>query len=598
MAKRATTKQAEATVTEAATINAELISTPTDGREVKVKGKKKAQAKKKAVKKTNAKKQDRKGKSGAKKNKKAEAKKAITETKPELVVSELIEKSVETEGIKPDSSMLMADEVQTKQEPAHKIKVLIAASESMPFITTGGLGEVTGSLPKAIMKENPEQFDVRVILPLYESISQSDREQMEFLGHFEVGLAWRRQYCGVFRTVRNGVTYYFIDNEYYFKRFNPYGYMDDGERFAFFSKAVLDSQHLLGFHPDIIHCHDWQTALIPVYMHHVYHHIHAKTVFTIHNIEYQGQMGFEIIGDLLGLPAETKSSLEYKGCVNLMKAAIECAHQVNTVSPTYAQELKDDYYAKGLAAIIHRNDWKIRGIINGIDTESYNPATDGSLFVNYDVDSLDKKKQNKRELQQLVNLPVNEEVPVIAIVSRLVSHKGMDLVAGMMERLLNENVQVVVLGIGERKYEDYFNWLQWHYQGKVTSMQCFNHDLARKVYAGADFLLMPSKSEPCGLAQMIACRYGTVPIVRSTGGLQDTVQDCSAGEGNGFGFEGYTADGLLDAVHRGLHVYWNREGWNELVKWIMKIDFSWEHSSKEYESLYKELCPELKATLI
>lgn len=470
-----------------------------------------------------------------------------------------------------------------------KLRVLIAASEGMPFVATGGLGEVVGSLPQAIMKENNEHFDVRVILPLYESISYEERRQMEFLGHFEVGLAWRNQYCGVFRTEKNGVTYYFIDNEYYFKRSNPYGYYDDGERFAFFSKAVLDCIYLLDFQPDIIHCHDWQTALIPVYLHYHYHHLNAKSIFTIHNIEYQGKYGFNIIEDVMGLSPEAGELLEYDGCVNVMKAAIECSNQVNTVSPTYARELRDNYYAKGLAKIIQKNEFKMRGILNGIDVESYNPETDPSLFVKYGKDSIEKKKINKAELQKLVNLPVEENIPVIAIVSRLVTHKGLDLVTAIMEQLLHERVQVVVLGIGDRKYEDYFKWLEGQYQGKVASLLCFNSDLARKVYAGADFFLMPSKSEPCGLAQMIASRYGTVPIVRAVGGLRDTIKDCSNGEGNGFVFEHYNAHDLLNAIHRGLHLYKNEEQWQQLVEWIMGIDFSWAKSARDYERLYSEV---------
>ena len=483
---------------------------------------------------------------------------------------------------------LYVEEDTTVSEEREKLRVLIAASEGMPFIATGGLGEVIGSLPKAIMKENSEHFDVRVILPLYESISYEQRQQMEFICHFDVGLGWRKQYCGLFRTEKNGVTYYFIDNEYYFKRSNAYGYFDDGERFAFFSKAVLDSIYFLDFQPQIIHCHDWQTALIPVYLHYHYHHLNAKSIFTIHNIEYQGKYGFEIVEDVMGLSLSAKELLEYHGCVNLMKAAIECSHQVNTVSPTYACELRDNYYAKGLAKIIQKNEFKMRGILNGIDVESYNPETDTSLFANYSKENIENKKINKAELQRLVNLPVVEDVPVIALVSRLVTHKGLDLVTRIMNQLLNERVQIVVLGIGERQYEDYFKWLQGQYQGKVASMLCFNSDLARKVYAGADFFLMPSKSEPCGLAQMIASRYGTVPIVRATGGLRDTIKDCTNGEGNGFIFEHYNAHDLLNAIHRGLHLYKNKEQWNQLVEWIMTLDFSWEKSAREYEKLYAE----------
>jgi starch synthase len=471
----------------------------------------------------------------------------------------------------------------------NKIRILMATSEGAPFFVTGGLGEVIGALPRAIMKNNSELYDVRVILPLYESISPEVRNQLEFLGYFDVWLSWRKQYCGVFRIEKDEIIYYFIDNEYYFKRSIPYGYEDDGERFAFFSKAVLESIDTMDFEPDIIHCHDWQTALIPVYLHFTHHHLHLKSLFTIHNIEYQGKSDLSMIGDVFGLPPEAGGILEYQGCVNLMKAAIECAYKVNTVSPNYAKELSDDYFAKGLATIIQRNNGKVRGIVNGIDMDYYNPQTDPSLFVNYDKDSIEQKKLNKSELQKLVSLPADDIVPLFAIVSRLVTHKGLDLVTHMMEKLLNEKVQVVILGIGERKYEDYFKWLQEQYQGKVASLITFNQDLARKIYAGADFFLMPSKSEPCGLAQMIASRYGAVPIVHGVGGLKDTIQDCSAGEGNGFVFERYHGDDLMDAINRGLTAYENKQDWNALVRWIMGIDFSWDKSAREYESLYLEL---------
>ncbi|MEH6940720.1 glycogen synthase [Bacillus sp. JJ722] len=516
--------------------------------------------------------------------------KQVIDNESEMIASKLqSELELSTKEIAIAVETPIMKKVQKAAKESKKIKVLIVASEGLPFIATGGLGEVVGSLPKAIMKENSDQFDIRVILPLYEGIGSEDRQQMEFLGHFNVNLSWRQQYCGVFRTEENGVTYYFIDNEYYFKRFNPYGYYDDGERYAFFSKAVLDSIPLLKFDPNIIHCHDWQTALVSVYLHYNYHHIQAQTIFTIHNIEYQGKMDLRIIGDVIGLAPEAGASLEYDGCVNLMKAAIECSNQVNTVSPTYARELRNDYFAKGMAAIIQKNEFKMRGILNGIDVESYNPETDPALFRNYGITTLDNKKVNKVELQKLANLPVDENIPVMAIVSRLVSHKGLDLITAIMEQVVNENVQVVVLGIGEHKYEDYFKWLQNHYPSKVAAMLCYNQDLARKVYAGADLFLMPSKSEPCGLAQMIASRYGTVPIVQAVGGLRDTIQDCSEGEGNGFVFDQYNTNSLLDAMYRGLHVYNNKRCWDNLVKRIMSIDFSWEKSAREYEKLYLEL---------
>lgn len=469
-----------------------------------------------------------------------------------------------------------------------KKKILFVASESQPFAGTGGLGEVISSLSRTI-NTTSEEYDVRVVLPLYLDIPFEYREKLEYLGNTYVPLAWRSQYCGVFKLVHNNTTFYFIDNEYYFKREGLYGFFDDAERYAFFCKAVIESFWLMDFIPDIIHCHDWQSALIPIYLKYKYYYPNIKTMYTIHNIEYQGQYDLSIMGDVLDLPPEAGSDLEYYGDINLMKGAIETASIVSTVSPSYANELKYQYFAHGLQDIIIKNEGKMVGILNGIDTVSYDPKTDNSVFVKYDAKTFEKKKENKKALQEFVNLPVDENIPLIAIISRLVEHKGIDLVSQIIEEVIQGPVQLVILGTGDRRFEDHFRWLQSQFNGKVSTLITFNGDIARKIYSGADILLMPSKSEPCGLAQMIASRYGTVPIVSNVGGLKDSITDCSFGEGNGFVFENYTAHEFLETIYRAINVYNNKEDWNNLVKWIMQIDFGWKKSAKEYENIYKQL---------
>ena len=469
------------------------------------------------------------------------------------------------------------------------MKVLYAASEALPFIASGGLGDVAGSLPHALRKR---LIGCRVVLPMYDTIKQELKDTMKFITHISVPVAWRRQYCGIFEAKYNGVIYYLIDNQYYFKRDTIYGHYDDAERFAFFSRAVLEIIPYIDFKPDIIHCNDWQTALTPVYYSAMYANSpgyeNIKTIFTIHNIQYQGVYGKELLEDVLGIPADKASLLEYDGCINFMKGAIECADKVTTVSPSYADEILDPWYSHGLDSILNERRYKLSGILNGIDTVGYDPATDKCIKANFSADDISGKKIDKEELQKEMGLPVKPGVPVIGMVTRLVSHKGLDLVKGILDELLaTSEMQLVVLGSGDYEYESYFRWIAEKYPDKVGLRIGFVPELARKIYAGADMFLMPSKSEPCGLSQMVALRYGTVPIVRETGGLRDSITDCGDGKGNGFTFKSYNAHDMLDAIRRALTLYYNGD-WNELVLRALNCEFSWGRSANAYIRLYKE----------
>ena len=469
------------------------------------------------------------------------------------------------------------------------MKVLYATSEALPFIASGGLGDVAGSLPHALRKR---LIGCRVVLPMYDTIKQELKDTMKFITHISVPVAWRRQYCGIFEAKYNGVIYYLIDNQYYFKRDTIYGHYDDAERFAFFSRAVLEIIPYIDFKPDIIHCNDWQTALTPVYYSAMYANSpgyeNIKTIFTIHNIQYQGVYGKELLEDVLGIPADKASLLEYDGCINFKKGAIECADKVTTVSPSYADEILDPWYSHGLDSILNERRYKLRGILNGIDTVGYDPATDKCIKANFSADDISGKKIDKEELQKEMGLPVKPGVPVIGMVTRLVSHKGLDLVKGILDELLaTSEMQLVVLGSGDYEYESYFRWIAEKYPDKVGLRIGFVPELARKIYAGADMFLMPSKSEPCGLSQMVALRYGTVPIVRETGGLRDSITDCGDGKGNGFTFKSYNAHDMLDAIRRALTLYYNGD-WNELVLRALNCDFSWGRSANAYIRLYKE----------
>ena len=470
------------------------------------------------------------------------------------------------------------------------MKVLYASSEARPFAASGGLADVAGSLPGALRSR---LVGCRVVMPLYESVPQELRDTMTFITSFSVPVAWRRQYCGVFEARANGVIYYLLDNQYYFKRNGLYGHYDDAERFAFFSRAVLELLKHIDFKPDIIHANDWQCGLIPVY-HTLYYAPHPdycdiRTVFTIHNIQYQGVYGMEILEDVFGIPKSAMNLVEHSGCINIMKGAIETADRVTTVSPTYAKEILDPWFSHELDPILKMREWKLSGILNGIDVKHYDPSTDPALYKPYSADDFSGKAANKAALQERLCLPVCPDVPLIGMVTRLVSHKGLDLVQYILDTLLQENIQLVVLGSGDWAYENFFRQMQERYPQKFCYCSGFVPELAQKIYAASDLFLMPSKSEPCGLSQMVACRYGAVPIVRETGGLKDSIRDCGDGTGNGFTFQTYNADDMLDAIRRGLTAYADKETWPTLVERAMRSDFSWARSANEYIRLYKSV---------
>ncbi len=472
------------------------------------------------------------------------------------------------------------------------MKVLYVTSEAAPFAKSGGLGDVAGSLPEAL---NSRGAATRVIMPLYACIGDEWRSQMTFIEHFYVTLGWRKQYCGIFMLKKGKTVYYFVDNEYYFKRERLYGHFDDGERFAFFSRAVAEAVARLEWRPDVLSCNDWQTALVPIYMRDMYSYTELgaiKTVFTIHNIEYQGRYSRAILGDVLGLPEGwyNDGTLEYREDISLMKGAMLTADYVTTVSPTYAEELKYPYFAYGLDGVVRSISGKFRGILNGIDTEYYDPATDADIVANYSADDMAGKAACKAELQRMLGLAIEPDTPLVACVGRLVAHKGMDLVLARMDALMSLGVQFVVLGTGEHGYEQFFRVAQQRYGGRVAACITFSEQLAHKIYAGADMFLMPSQKEPCGLSQMIAMRYGTIPVVRETGGLKDSVPPYGAEGGRGFTFANYNADEMVNAVWRGAELYRSsREDWNKLVKWDMDANFGWSESALEYRRLYASL---------
>lgn len=524
--------------------------------------------------------------------------KYFEEPKKEQVVEAMpkatpvVEKKETKVEAKPKAAPVV-DKKETVVEEKKPLKVLFVASESNPFIKTGGLADVAGALPKALKESN---VDARVILPLYMDIPQEYRVNMKFIGNCYVTLAWRYQYCGVFSYVYEGVTYYFIDNEGYFKRHGLYGHFDDGERFAFFSKAVLECLRIIGFAPDVIHCNDWHTALVPVFLDCFYRGVqeckNIKTVFTIHNIEFQGQYGDGLIGDILGLNYEQSLLVRYKDCANYMKGGIESANKVTTVSATYANEILDPFYGFGLQDILKARQFKLQGIINGIDTKKNDPSVDKALFKNYSVNSLEDKVYNKTGLQELLGLPVNADVPLIGMVGRLTHQKGIDLVTAVMDKILSKNVQMVVLGTGDTKYENILKDMQARFPGKLRAIISFSSDMASKIYAGSDMFLMPSKFEPCGLSQMLAMRYASVPIVRETGGLKDTVIPYNHVDktGNGFTFKTYNAFDMLDAVERAVGLYYDyRYEWDHVVENGAKEDFSWDTIAKKYIDLYESL---------
>ena len=476
------------------------------------------------------------------------------------------------------------------------MKVLFAASEAVPFCKTGGLADVAGSLPQALAKAGNE---VAVVLPLYEKVGPQWREKMTFVTSInDVPLGWRRIYAGLFKLEHDGVTWYFIDNEHYFKRTALYGHYDDGERFGFFSRAIVSLLPSMDWMPEVIHCNDWQTALVPIYLKEVaptWEEVRdIKTVFTVHNIEYQGRYGRETLQDLFGLAPGwmEDGTLDFSGDVNLVKGALMCVDAITAVSPTYAQELRQPFFAHGLDGVMNMNAHKLYGVLNGIDMDAYNPATDPHLTRHFSATRLDGKARNKQLLQQKLGLEEQPDVPVIAIVSRLVSHKGLDLICKTFNDMMKLNCQFVVLGSGDYGYEQFFDQQKAGYPGRMSVTLGYNASLAQEIYAGADLLLMPSKSEPCGLAQMIAMRYGTLPIVRETGGLKDTVQayQADSGEGNGFSFASYNADDMLYVITEAVNLYHNnKDAFKKLQKRGMTTDFSWDKSAEAYNEIYRTI---------
>ena len=469
------------------------------------------------------------------------------------------------------------------------LNILFAASEAVPFAASGGLADVIGSLPHAIRDKG---HDCRVVIPLYKSMRPDLRAQLTFLTNITVDVSWRKQYCGIFTAIWNGVTYYFIDNEYYFGREGLYGFYDDCERFVFFSRAVLEMLRYIDFAPDIINGNDWQTALIPVFYQVFYKYQQGyqdiKHVFTIHNIQYQGNYGREVLNEVMGIPLYHMGILEYDGSINMMKGAIETADKITTVSPSYAWEILDPWYSHGLDRILVNKQYKLSGILNGIDQGLYDPETDSLIAAHYSAAHPEGKHACKEALLQELALQEGDE-PVIGIVTRFVSHKGIDLIRFVFEDILKLGYKFAILGSGEKIYEDFFSEMQWRYPDQVSVTLGFQPDLAKKIYAGCDMFLMPSQSEPCGLAQMISMRYGTVPIVRETGGLRDSVKDDGELDGNGFTFKTYNAHDMLDACRRAKERFDDPEQWKALVKRAMESDFSWSSSADSYIAVYKEL---------
>lgn len=474
------------------------------------------------------------------------------------------------------------------------MRVLFVVSECVPFVKSGGLADVAGALPKELKRLGT---DIRVILPKYGFISEEYRNRMRKIAQLVVRVGWRRQYCGIETLEHEGVTYYFVDNEYYFKRDSLYGHYDDGERFSYFCRAVLDSLPAISFAPDIIHCHDWHTGMIPFLLREEYKknsfYANMRTIFTIHNLQFQGIFPKEILGDLLNLSDEyfTIDYLEFYGNVSFMKGALVSADIVTTVSPTYKEEIKTEYYGERLDGLLRARDNDLVGILNGIDDEIYNPRKDPYIALTYDQHTIARKEINKRALQQYFGLSTNEEAPLIAMVTRLTKQKGLDLVKCVFREILAENVQFVVLGTGDLEFEHFFNEMAATYPDRVKVFIGFNEELAHKIYAGADLFLMPSQFEPCGLGQLIALRYGAIPIVRETGGLNDTVQSYNefTGEGNGFSFTNFNAHDMLYTIRRAIQFYNRKEIWENLVKEAMSRDYSWAQSAFKYNQLYAEL---------
>ena len=474
----------------------------------------------------------------------------------------------------------------------HRMKIAMIASEAAPFVKTGGLGDVLQALPDELARV--EGNEVALFLPYYKTIKQNPEIETELLSAFTVNLTWRQQYVGLFCLVREGgPAVYFLDNEYYFLRDGLYGFYDDGERFAYFCKAVLASMRQLDFCPDVIHCHDWQSALVPVYLDAEFRSDfpRAKTVFTIHNVEYQGKAGPEFFNEVLGLEDYWRGVCSFDGCVNFMKAAVVRSNLVTTVSETYATELRYPYFAHGLSGILAARGENLRGVTNGIDTGVYDPATDKALPKNYTAATFADKQICKRALQKELGLEPSD-APILSMVTRLAGHKGIDILCYVLRRLLEREIQLVIVGTGEAKYEHALLSVANEYPGKFSMNLRFDPALASRVYAGSDIYLMPSKSEPCGLSQLIAMHYGTIPIVNATGGLKDTVPPFNpeTGEGRGYTFQSYNGDDFLGAIDRALGDYYeNRPAWDRLAKNDMAVDFSWKQPAQKYMEMYESV---------
>ena len=488
-------------------------------------------------------------------------------------------------------------------DSSKKMQIVFASAECAPFVKTGGLGDVAGSLPAALVRAGAE---VIVMVPKYATIKDEYKAQMEHFSDFYVSLGWRNEYCGLEKLEHDGVTYMFIDNERYFARDYPYGFFDDGERFAFFSKAITESlQHLpAGFECDILHCNDWQTALAPVFLREFYQGLplydRVKTVFSIHNVAFQGQFSDTVMEDILGvahIPAAA-SQLRCDACsINYMLGALRYADAITTVSPTYANEIQTPEFGEGLDGVLRERSYALQGILNGIDVAGFDPATDERIAANYTVEDRSGKAVCKAKLQEELGLEVRDDRPLMVMVTRLTRQKGMDLVMYALDRILAGGVQVAVLGTGDRDYEDGLRYFQDKYPGTMAARIEFDPALSQRMYAAADMFLMPSKFEPCGLSQIIAMRYGTLPIVRETGGLKDTVQPYNefTGEGTGFSFSNFNGDEMGDAVFRAARLFWdNRDAWNQLVTQAMSQDFSWTRSADKYLDLYFFMHPEIE----
>lgn len=474
------------------------------------------------------------------------------------------------------------------------MKVLFAASEAHPFIKTGGLGDVMGALPQSLTELGVE---ARVVIPKYKNIKDELKQNLQFIKWFTVPVGWRNQYCGVFQYKYKDVVYYFIDNEYYFNRDGLYGYYDDGERFAFFNRAVLEFIKEIDWKPDIINCNDWQTGMVPVLLNLEYKnnefYSNMKTVFSIHNLLFKGSFVPNVLPELFGydyMPL-TNGSVELNGSVSFLKGGINYSDQITTVSNTYAEEIKTQQYGEGLDGLLRCKSDFLKGIVNGIDYEEFDPEKDNLIFKNFTWDSISDKVENKLSLQKELGLPQRAETPMIGLISRLTHQKGCDLIVSIIDRLLQKDIQFIVLGTGDYWYEETFKNLQYRYPDKVSANIKFDNSLAHKIYAATDMFLMPSLFEPCGLGQLIALRYGSIPIVRETGGLKDTISPYNkyTGIGNGFGFKNFNSNELMQIIEYALTIYDDKDAWNNIIRQAMDSDNGWEKSAMQYKLLYEDV---------